>query len=67
LGEGTGKPLADQYQAQRLDMVDTHAQFEDGSLSVEAGLADMLIRMESGASRFSSTYRLVRRIPPLPP
>jgi hypothetical protein len=25
-----------------------HAQFEDGSVSVEAGIADMLIRMETG-------------------
>jgi hypothetical protein len=40
--------LADQYQAQGLDMLGVHAQFDDGSVSVEAGLADMLIRMESG-------------------
>ena len=29
-------------------MLAVHAQFEDGSVSVEAGIADMLIRMESG-------------------
>jgi hypothetical protein len=29
-------------------MLDTHAQFEDKSISVEAGIADMLIRMETG-------------------
>jgi hypothetical protein len=46
--EGAGKPLADQYKAQGLDMLSTHAQFDDGSVSVEAALADMLIRMESG-------------------
>ena len=46
--EGAGRPLADQYQAQELDMLYTHAQFEDGSVSVEAGIQDMLIRMESG-------------------
>ena len=46
--EGAGKPLANQYQAQGLDMLCAHAQFDDGSVSVEAGLADMLIRMESG-------------------
>ncbi|HVJ57426.1 MAG TPA: hypothetical protein VM574_06295, partial [Terrimicrobiaceae bacterium] len=44
--DGAGKPLADQYQAQGLEMLGVHAQFDDGS--VEAGLADMLIRMESG-------------------
>src|SRR5262247_3698287 len=46
--EGAGKPLADQYRAQGLEMLHEHAQFEDGSVSVEAGLQDMLIRMESG-------------------
>jgi Terminase RNaseH-like domain len=46
--EGAGKPLADQYRAQDLEMLHQHAQFEDGSVSVEAGIADMLIRMESG-------------------
>ena len=25
-----------------------HSQFQDGSVSVEAGIADMLVRMESG-------------------
>jgi hypothetical protein len=31
-----------------LDMLFQHAQFQDGSVSVEAGIADMLIRMEAG-------------------
>jgi Terminase RNaseH-like domain len=31
-----------------LDMLHEHSQFEDGSVSVEAGIQDMLIRMESG-------------------
>jgi phage terminase large subunit-like protein len=46
--EGAGKPLADQYAAQGLEMLHQHAQFEDGSVSVEAGLMEMLTRMESG-------------------
>src|SRR5262245_52053177 len=46
--EGAGVALAKQYTAQGLDMLYTHAQFEDGSVSVEAGIQDMLIRMESG-------------------
>ena len=29
-------------------MLHEHSQFEDGSVSVEAGIQDMLIRMESG-------------------
>jgi hypothetical protein len=46
--EGAGKPLADQYKAQGLDTLHEHAQFEDGSVSVEAGLMEMLTRMEGG-------------------
>ena len=46
--EGAGVALAKQYTAQGLDMLYTHAQFEDGSVSLEAGIQDMLIRMESG-------------------
>jgi phage terminase large subunit-like protein len=46
--EGAGKPLANQYQAQGLYMLFDHAQFDDGSVSVEAGIQDMLIRMEGG-------------------
>ena len=49
--EGAGIALATQYRAQGLDMMHIHAQFEDGSVSVEAGLMDMLTRMESGRFR----------------
>ena len=46
--EGAGIPLAQQYRAQGLDLLHQHAQFEDGSVSVEAGLMDMLGRMQTG-------------------
>src|SRR6185436_5907803 len=46
--EGAGVPLAEQYNAQGLNMLHEHAQFEDGSVSVEAGLMDMLDRMQTG-------------------
>jgi phage terminase large subunit-like protein len=46
--EGAGIALAKQYEAQHLKMLAIHAQFEDKSISVEAGIADMLIRMETG-------------------
>ncbi|XUJ34017.1 hypothetical protein ACQ5SK_42900 [Bradyrhizobium japonicum] len=36
-------------------MLDVHAQFEDGSVSVEAGLMDMLTRMETGKLKVFST------------
>ena len=46
--EGAGVALAEQYTAQGLNMLYTHAQFEDGSVSVEAGLMKMLTMMETG-------------------
>mgnify|MGYP002084519944 CR=1 FL=1 len=46
--EGAGVALAKQYGAQGLNMLVDHAQFEDGSVSVEAGLMDMLDRMNTG-------------------
>jgi phage terminase large subunit-like protein len=46
--EGAGVPLAQQYRDQGLDLLHEHAQFEDGSVSVEAGLMAMLDRMQTG-------------------
>jgi hypothetical protein len=46
--EGAGIPLAQQYRAQGLDLLHQQAQFEDGSVSVEAGLMDMLGPMQTG-------------------
>ena len=46
--EGAGVALANQYSDQELDMLDHHAQFEDGSVSVEAGLTQMLTMMQTG-------------------
>jgi phage terminase large subunit-like protein len=51
--EGAGVALAEQYRRQGLDMLSDHAQFEPadgkaGSVSVEAGLMEMLDRMQTG-------------------
>jgi phage terminase large subunit-like protein len=46
--EGAGISLAEQYRDQGLNMLHEHAQFEDGSVSVEAGLMMMLDRMRTG-------------------
>jgi phage terminase large subunit-like protein len=46
--EGAGIPLMEQYRDQGLDMLWEHAQFEDKSVSVEAGLLGWLDRMTSG-------------------
>lgn len=46
--KGSGVPLAAAYRRLGLNMLDEHAQFEDGSTGVEAGLIEMLSRMETG-------------------
>lgn len=46
--KGSGEQLVEQYRAQGLRMMDQRAQFENGSNSVEAGLMDILDRMQTG-------------------
>jgi hypothetical protein len=46
--EAAGIPLSKQYEAQGLNMLPEAACFEDGSVSVEAGVMEMLTCMESG-------------------
>lgn len=53
--EGAGVALARQYSAHGLNMLSRHAQFPDGSVSVEAGLMEMLDRMQSGRFKVFST------------
>ncbi len=43
-----GLNLAAQYRNEGLRMLQHHAQFEDGSVSVEAGISEMLTRMQTG-------------------
>ena len=45
---GAGEPLMRQYADAGLSMMHEHAQFEDGSVSVEAGIAEMHDRMRGG-------------------
>jgi phage terminase large subunit-like protein len=46
--KGSGEQLAAQYRAQGLRMLPVRATFEDGSFGVEAGIAQMLDRMQTG-------------------
>mgnify|MGYP001612758544 CR=1 FL=1 len=46
--KGSGEKLRDIYAAQGLNMLAEHATFEDGSNGVEAGITEMLMRMETG-------------------
>jgi phage terminase large subunit-like protein len=45
--KGSGVQLAEQYRAQGMLLLDDYAQWHDGSVGVEAGLLDMLDRMET--------------------
>ncbi|WP_140539287.1 terminase large subunit domain-containing protein [Mesorhizobium sp. B1-1-8] len=53
--EAAGVALAKQYAAHGLNMLSGHARFADGSVSVEAGLMDMLDRMQTGRFKVFST------------
>lgn len=55
--KGSGIPLAQQYRDQGLKLLGEHARFADGSMSVEAGINEMLMRMQSG--RFKVYRHLV--------
>ncbi len=46
--KGSGTPLAEIYRNEGVKMLPQRASFEDGSNSVEAGIAMMLERMEKG-------------------
>jgi phage terminase large subunit-like protein len=46
--KGSGEQLAQIYRDQGLKLLSEHAMFPDGTNGVEAGLAEMLIRMETG-------------------
>lgn len=46
--KGSGEQLCEAYRKQGLNMLAERAMFEDGSNGVEAGIAQMLMRMETG-------------------
>jgi phage terminase large subunit-like protein len=46
--KGSGAELAAQYRAQGLNLLKVHATFEDGSNGLEAGVSEMLGRMQTG-------------------
>ncbi len=50
----SGEPLKDIYKGHGLKMLDERVTYEDGSYGVEAGLTDMLERMETGRLRVFS-------------
>ena len=52
--KGSGVQLAEQYKNYGVNMIDKRATFEDGSNGVEAGLFDMLDRMQTGRLKVAS-------------
>ena len=46
--KGSGEQLAEQYKRQSLNMLPERATFDDGTNGVEAGVSDMLQRMQTG-------------------
>lgn len=61
--KGSGVPLKDLYKNEGLNMLTDNARFEDGSNGVEAGIALMLMRMESGRLKiFSHLHDLFEEI-----
>jgi hypothetical protein len=51
--KGSGVRLAELFRAQGLALLPDHATFEDGSNSVEAGIMEMLERMQTGRWKVS--------------
>jgi phage terminase large subunit-like protein len=55
--KGSGEQLKAQYEAQELNMHHERATFDDGTNGVEAGVSDMLQRMQTGRWKVFKTCR----------
>lgn len=55
--KGSGEQLAKQYKDQGLNMLPLRATFEDGSNGLEAGIADLMDRMQTGRLKVFATLR----------
>jgi len=53
--KGSGEQLSKQYKKAGLKMHESHVTFEDGSVGFEAGLMEMLTRMNEGRWKVFST------------
>lgn len=52
--KGSGEQLAEQYRAQGVAMLNERATFADGTNGLEAGVMEMLERMQTGRLKFAS-------------
>jgi hypothetical protein len=55
--KGSGEELANQYRNLGVNMLPERAQFEGGGNGVEAGIADMLVRMQTGRLKVFSNQQ----------
>jgi phage terminase large subunit-like protein len=55
--KGSGQQLAAQYRAQGLKMLPVRATFENGTSGLEAGIAEMLERMQTGRLKVFANLR----------
>jgi phage terminase large subunit-like protein len=53
--KGTGRSVASLYQDEGVNMLGVHAAFEDGGVSLEAGVMEVLERMRTGRLKVFST------------
>ena len=56
--KGSGEQLAEQYRDHDLNMMLERATFDDGTHGVEAGVSDMLQRMQTGRWKVFSTCQM---------
>lgn len=56
--KGSGLQLAEQYRSHGLNMLAEHATHEEGGFGLEAGIFDMLERMQTGRLKVFSTEDL---------
>lgn len=56
--KGSSEQLAAQYRAQGLNLTEERATFDDGSNGVEAGVSEMLQRMQTGRWKVFSTCQM---------
>jgi phage terminase large subunit-like protein len=52
--KGSGEPLAGSYRREGLRMLHSHATFEEGGISVEAGIAEIDAREKTGRWKIAS-------------
>lgn len=53
--KGSGEQLRQQYEDEGLNMLPENAKFDDGTNGVEAGLSEMLVRMQKGKLKVFNT------------